>query len=229
MQTIEPTSKVGGITVRVPGAWKVFMRYGIDYCCRGGEPLQAACVERGLDVDVVLRDLHALAGEASPDDEGTRWNARPLEELVEHIVSHYHARHKEELPMLVAMADKVAWVHGAKDERLAALRDEVHGLAAELDAHMMKEEHVLFPMILAGRGAQAGAPIRVMLMEHDDAGTGLERIAELTDGFLSPVGACGTWRALFSGLRDLDEALRLHIHLENNVLFPSALGSSDLR
>lgn len=221
-------SKVGAVASRVPGAWKVFHRYGIDYCCRGAVALSEACRERGMDVGVVLRDLRKAAEDRVDVDEGTRWGGVALSALIDHIVEHYHARHREELPLLEAMADKVSRVHGGRDARLTGLRDEVFALGAELSSHMMKEERVLFPWIREGNGAMAGEPVRVMMMEHDTAGRALDRIIALTDEFTPPAGACGTWRALYSGLRDLDAGLRMHIHLENNVLFPAALQAREV-
>jgi regulator of cell morphogenesis and NO signaling len=93
----------------------------------------------------------------------------------------------------------------------------------ELESHMQKEEHVLFPLILAGRGALAAAPIRVMEREHEDHGRNLERLRELAHDFAPPLDACGTWRALYLGLEELEREIMEHIHLENHVLFPRAL------
>jgi regulator of cell morphogenesis and NO signaling len=92
-------------------------------------------------------------------------------------------------------------------------------MKAELDAHLMKEEMILFPMIRSGHPGAAG-PIRVMLAEHDSAGQALEAMQNLTGGYAVPEGACNTWRALYYELAELERDLHQHIHLENNVLFP---------
>ena len=96
-------------------------------------------------------------------------------------------------------------------------------IQAELKQHMMKEEQVLFPMIRQGQGARAGRPIAVMEHEHEAVGGGLRRMRELTDDYTVPDEACNTWRALWHGLEALEKDLHLHIHLENNILFPRAL------
>jgi regulator of cell morphogenesis and NO signaling len=87
----------------------------------------------------------------------------------------------------------------------------------------MKEEQILFPMVKRGEGAMAEGPVRVMMMEHDNAGNALKRFRELTKDYNVPEEACNTWRALWSGLEALEESLHQHIHLENNILFPRAL------
>ena len=99
-------------------------------------------------------------------------------------------------------------------------------MSVELERHMQKEEQILFPMIGDGRGALAIMPIHVMEQDHDEAGEKLARIRTLTNSFLAPDGACPTWRALYLGLAAFEEELMLHIHLENNVLFPRALHTS---
>jgi regulator of cell morphogenesis and NO signaling len=124
------------------------------------------------------------------------------------------------------MARKVLGVHGARDpERLSELVSVFAGLRGELEEHMAKEEQVLFPMIRQGQGKRADDPISVMEHEHESAGAALRRLRELTDNYEVPENACNTWRALWHGLAALEEAMHRHIHLENNILFPRALGN----
>src|SRR5690606_3669224 len=136
----------------------------------------------------------------------------------------YHRPLDEQLPRLLQQAEKVLRVHGDKrPEILEPLHEAVGLLVDELQTHMQKEERVLFPWILGGSGATAGAPVRVMVEEHDRAGELLAEIRQLTGGFVVPDGACGTWTALWQGLEQLERELHEHIHLENNILFPRAL------
>jgi len=222
--TIDQTTPVGEIAAAEPAATRSFHRFGIDFCCGGGLPLKDACEKKNVDVDAVLEDIRRETSGNAPAD--VQWNERPLVDLIAHILSTYHVPLKEELPRLSAMLDKVVRVHGHYDpERLAELQQTFKMLNDELTGHMAKEEQILFPMIMAGRGADAGAPISVMEHEHENAGAALERIRTLTDDYTPPEFACNTWRATWDGLRQLEEALHLHIHLENNILFPRAMAS----
>ncbi len=221
------TLTVGTIATEHPLATRVFARHGIDFCCGGGRPLLTVCNEKGLEIEAVLMEIEAEISGAP--GSSVRWDEEPLDALIDHILRAYHAPHKEELPRLEAMAQKVFDVHGAKDpERLQGIRDTVVALHAELLQHMMKEEQILFPMIQSGGGAMAGGPISVMEMEHDEAGAMLRRLRELTDDYTPPEGACNTWRALWAGLEDLERALHEHIHLENNILHKRALAEADV-
>jgi regulator of cell morphogenesis and NO signaling len=103
---------------------------------------------------------------------------------------------------------------------LAELLDEV---GTEVASHLAKEEQILFPLILSGRGPMAHMPVQVMIREHEDHGQNLRRIRELTSDFALPDYACATFRELYRALAQLEVELMDHIHLENNVLFPRAL------
>ena len=140
------------------------------------------------------------------------------------MLTRYHAIHRQQLPELIRLAARVEQVHGRREECPNGLTELLMEMQQELESHMQKEEQVLFPMILRGAGAMAGGPISVMRFEHDQHGEALERLAELTDDIHAPAGACNTWQALYRGLNELRVDLMQHIHLENNLLFPRALG-----
>ncbi|HSL82802.1 MAG TPA: iron-sulfur cluster repair di-iron protein [Thermoanaerobaculia bacterium] len=241
---ITPDTHVAKIATRHPGTIRVFQRHGIDFCCGGKRPLADASAEQGLDLEALRRELAAAA--AGPEADERDWDEAPLAELVDHIVTRFHDRLREELPRLAAMADRVLTVHGEKHpDVLPALARTFHGLRAELESHTMKEEQILFPWICEmERGATGGAsrgcgvaglpggagvpgasvegPIAVMEAEHDDAARALAELRRLTGGFQPPTGACTTFRGLYHGLAELEADTHRHIHLENNVLFPRA-------
>jgi len=216
--------QVGDLAAEHPLATRVFERHGIDYCCGGGTALQQACEQRGLDATAVLDEIQKeLDGAEAPEE---RWDQAPLNDVITHILAAYHVPLYEELPRLLKMAEKVLAVHREKDpERLTELVAVYRGLKAELEAHMAKEEQILFPMIQRGQGSMADGPIMVMSQEHEAAGAALRRLRDLTNDYTVPEQACNTWRALWHGLAALEESLHRHIHLENNILFPRALCS----
>lgn len=209
------------IVVKHPEAAKVFARHGLDFCCHGQRPLDEACRERGLSHDVVLREVEA----ASSATDEVRWDERPLPELVDHILERYHAPLLDDIDALIAMARKVEEVHAGKSSLPTGLGALMEGVRSAVEAHLAKEEQILFPMIKSGQGAMAAMPVKVMMQEHEDHGANLELIREKTRNLEPPEGACATWRALYDGLKRLEMDLFEHIHLENNVLFPRALVS----
>ncbi len=224
--SIDRDYQVGQIAAEEPLAMRVFARYGIDYCCGGDIPLYQACEEKGLDTDAVLGEIRTEVERSVAPEE--RWDLAPLGDLATHILAAYHQPLHEELPQLEAMARKVADVHRDKaPDMLSQLLTVFLSLKAELEAHMAKEEQILFPMIQRGQGSMAEGPISVMEREHEEVATALRRLRSLTDDYTVPAEACNTWRALWHRLAALEESLHLHIHLENNVLFPRALAMEE--
>jgi len=210
---------VADVARRGVTATRVLQRHRIDFCCGGGRPFDEACAARGVDPEIVLSEID---GETFAPDE-TDWSTAPLADLVEHIIVRFHEPLRLELPRLAELAQKVARVHAERDRRLPALRDAFLALATELLPHMDKEEQILFPWIVGGRGRSAGGPVRAMEAEHDHAGGLLRELRTLSDDYTLPEEACGSWRALWEGLETLEADLHAHIHLENNILHPRAL------
>lgn len=203
-----------------PAASRVFHQHGLDFCCKGRRSLADACRDAALDPDTVLAEIASNEQGAPP---AATWATASLPAIIEHIVGYYHARLRTELPDLVAMATKVETVHADKPtcpRGLAALLSTIH--AGVLD-HLAKEEAILFPLIVSGRGAFAASPIRVMELEHTEHGENLAGVREITNDLTPPAEACGTWRALYTRLSAFEAELMEHIHLENYILFQRAL------
>jgi regulator of cell morphogenesis and NO signaling len=203
-----------------PAAAKVLHQYRLDYCCGGEQSLRQACAAENIDAEAVLRDVEAAQAEQKDD---ARWDQRPIEELVRHILDRYHAPLRAELPRLIELAGQVERVHADKPDRPAGLADLLTDVQAAVESHLAKEEQILFPLILAGRSQNARMPIQVMIQEHEDHGHNLRRIRRLTGDLTVPEYACASWRELYRALGELEVELMDHIHLENNILFPRAL------
>jgi regulator of cell morphogenesis and NO signaling len=206
---------VGDIAARLPGATAVFRSFKLDYCCGGKETLASAVEKRGLDLGDVERSLSAL-------DERPVMTSEEPEELIEFILSRYHETHRRELRELLQLSRRVEQVHAAHPDVPKGLTEFLTALATELESHMQKEEAMLFPMIRAGHPMVAG-PVSVMEAEHEDHFAALQRLEAMTSNMEPPTDACGSWRALYAGLRKLSDDLKEHIHTENNILFPRAV------
>ena len=207
------------IAVTHPAAARVFYRHRLDFCCGGRRSLAEACQERAIDPDRVLADISA---EGTPPD-AVRWDEAPLPALVHFIVDTYHRQLRETLPVLVRMARRVEARHGDKAGCPRGLADHLDAMHASVLDHLQKEEQILFPLILAGHGRGAAAPVHVMELEHEHHRESLLALRRLTADLTPPAEACTTWRSLYVGLQALEQELMEHIHLENNVLFRRAL------
>ena len=231
---VTPDMTVAEIATALPRAIPVFQRHGIDFCCGGKRPLGAACEEKGVAADSLIAEIES--SRVGPESTEVDWATAPLPDLVAHVVDRYHADLRGELPRLDDLTTKVLGAHGeAHGDTLGPLRDTLRALRAELESHMEKEEHVLFPYVCeleqAARGLRpalslplglAEGATGMMEREHESAGAALAAMRSLTGGYRPPDGACASFRALYAGLEILEADLHRHIHLENNVMFPRA-------
>jgi regulator of cell morphogenesis and NO signaling len=228
---IDLNATVGELVARQPALSRVFEEVGVDYCCGGKKPLAEACRQKGLNPVELAARLEAAAARLG-DQEFVDAARMSLTELADHIEATHHAYLKQELPRLAHLTAKVAHVHGGKDERLRQIHRVYEEFAADLTAHMMKEEQILFPMIrrletatgpVALHCGSLANPIGQMEREHHGAGDALEQFRTLTDDYTPPEDACNTYRAMVDALERLELDMHQHVHKEDNVLFPRAM------
>lgn len=226
--TIDATTRLGDLVTAHPELARELERRGLDYCCGGCHTLDEACRALGLDAVQVAEELTQVASGAAPAD----WASMDAAELVDHIEATHHHYLWEELPRLAALVAKVELVHGDRHPELHDIAACYTEIRNDLEPHMVKEERVLFPMIRELAGAtelpafHCGSlenPISVMLREHDAVGDLLARLRELTGGYEPPEDGCASYRACFEGLEALEADTHLHVHKENNLLFPRVL------
>lgn len=158
---------------------------------------------------------------------GVDWDTAPVSDLVDHIVRRFHEQHRVQLPELIRLARKIEHVHEQNLDCPAGLADVLEGLQQALESHMLKEEQVLFPMLIQGAGSLVRGPVAVMRFEHEEQEKAIDDIRRITQNLTLPASACNTWRALYGGLRSFTEDLAQHIHLENDVLFVNASNAAE--
>ncbi|MGZ4715359.1 MAG: iron-sulfur cluster repair di-iron protein [Acidimicrobiales bacterium] len=225
---IDPSTTLADLVTQRPALARELERRSLDYCCGGQHSLAEACARRGLDVDETAAALGAVG---SPDP--APWATFGPAELVDHLEATHHAYLHEELPRLTALSEKVAQVHGGRHPELLEVLRLCRELRDDLEPHLAKEERVLFPMIRELAVADGtrpdlhcgsvANPISVMMVEHDRAGDLLAALREVTDDHTVPDDACASYTALYLGLEQLEADTHLHVHKENNLLFPAVI------
>lgn len=228
MATFTSGMILGDIVTANPSTARVLSRFGIDFCCHGQRRVADACAESDVNVDELMTALNA-------SEQGTRAGWAGLDDvaLIAHIVSTHHRYLWDEFPRLAELVDKVARVHGPNHTELARVREVFHRLRAGMEPHLRTEEMVLFPEISIHSGrparplsAEAREKLAENLEEHDRSGHMLAELRELTSGYAVPPDACASYVAMLTGLEELEKDIHLHVHKENNVLFPRVLASA---
>lgn len=230
MNILEKT-KVGKIVASNFSTSKVLTAHGIDFCCNGGVTLEEACKNKGVSVSQVLNELE----ESFKVPNSFDYEQMELGELIQTILNVHHKYVRSTVPALQAYLSKLCEVHGERHSELYEIKDLFYGAADALEAHMNKEEAILFPYVQAMIEAQTNHfplskphfdnidnPIKMMEEEHQTEGDRFRKIAQLSDNYNSPKDGCQTYWVTYALLQEFENDLHKHIHLENNILFPRA-------
>lgn len=210
----------------------VLEKYSLDFCCKGKRTLTEACTEKGLSVDNLLAELQPVM--EMPVQKQLPFTEMSAEQLVSYIVTHHHYYVKQIMPQMLLHLHKVATKHGHRFPFMVEVFNLFSSVQKEMTQHMQKEERILFPAIIKAEQAFAGnenaamacsvikGAVLVMEKEHDEAGELMAAIHQLTNGYKPPVDACNTFRLSLAELKEFEEDLHRHVHLENHILFPMA-------
>lgn len=225
---------LGEIAVKDLRKAEVFKKYGLDFCCGGKKTVQQACAEKGLDVTKVEEELRLA--DKNPMARPLPYNDWSIDFLADYIVNTHHSYVKNTLPDLRTYAAKLAQVHGSRHPELLPIQEAVEEINKEMSEHMVKEEVVLFPFIKelvsaksSGRSLQPANfgsvenPIHMMEHEHETVGGLLEQVRTMSNNYQLPDDACATYGLFYKMMEEFESDLHIHVHLENNILFPKAL------
>lgn len=231
---INEKSIIGEIVAHNYRYASLFKIFDIDYCCNGNKTIEEAAKEKNLDVSEFVEQLIFSLGISNQDE--LLFNKWPIDQLAEHIEKKHHRFVEKSISELKPYLEKICKVHGAEHPELFEINSLFNKAAAELTAHMKREELVLFPYIKkmnqsANNGekikqAHFGSienPIEMMKHDHTEEGERFRKIKTLSNGYVAPQDACNTYKVTFALLKEFEDDLHLHIHLENNILFPKAI------
>jgi regulator of cell morphogenesis and NO signaling len=233
MNTITPSMTLGEIVTRYPSLAVDLEQRQLDYCCHGSRTLAAAAAEIGADAQAIADEL----SEVGTDEQPAEWSTLGLVDLADQIVATHHRYLWRELPRIDALVEKIQVVHGKRHPELNEVQRLYRELRADFEPHLLREEQVLFPMIRhfaadsgsAADSEQMAAQIALLSTEHEAVGTLLEQLRAITSGFTPPSDGCASYFACYQALSDLETDTHLHVHKENNVLFPAAQAEHERR
>ncbi len=213
---------------------KIFESYKIDFCCNGNKNFKEIVDKKNIDSEKLVSELNSVKSQSS--NGSMDFNSLPLDLLADYVEKKHHRYVEERTPELKQYLEKLCSVHGKNHPELFKITEQFNQSAGELAMHMKKEELILFPFIrkmvvskqkkekvISPQFGTVENPIKAMMAEHDTEGERFKKIAELTDNYTTPADGCNTYRLTYSLLKEFQDDLHLHIHLENNILFPKSL------
>lgn len=218
---------------------KIFYAHDIDFCCGGNVLLSDAVREKGISLEKIIEELETQINRSSLP-QALNFDAWSLDLLIDYVVKFHHNYIRTKGPEIYYLLEKVTNAHGETDKHLYEVKDLFKASLIDLDSHLGKEENILFPLVEEMLQASAEGhklpefhcgsvqnPIRVMNQEHDDEGTRFRKISELTNAYTAPDYACNSYKLALEELKQFEENLHIHIHVENNVLFPKSIKLED--
>lgn len=224
---------IGEIVAADFRAAAVFEKHGIDFCCGGTVPFAAICTRNGLDPAAITEELEAAKNR--PSDRSQNYSSWALPFLADYIVNTHHVYLKENDDQIAAYARKIAGVHGAHHPEVIRIAEIFNRIAADMTDHLKEEEEVFFPALKRVDAARIAGntpddadreTIRASLLrlhrEHEEIGDAVHTIRDLSGGYAIPGDACNTYSVTYQKLKEFEDDLHKHVHLENNILFPKA-------
>ncbi|MFB6319471.1 iron-sulfur cluster repair di-iron protein [Saccharicrinis sp. FJH54] len=228
---ISGSTRVGDIVKQNFKTAKLFESNSIDFCCGGGISIDEACKKSNIDAGQLMEDLNDLLQQR--DADSAYINGLAPGELCDYIEKRHHSYVNDTIPFLQQKLQKLCDVHGAHHPELFTVKELFDGAAGNLSAHMKKEELILFPLIRRMADSEinlseqkyqeAVSTIETMFEEHQTEGDRFEHMSEITSGYTCPPDGCNTYRVTYQTLKEFEDDLHRHIHLENNILFRKAL------
>ncbi len=210
----------------------VFDKHGLDFSCHGDRTLADACEERQVDSGAVIDDLLDLG----PAGSGENFDQQDIDSLCDYIEKECHGYLRTEVPVLTEHLRLVCEAEGSAFAFLPRVAELFAHATQELLTHIQKEELLVFPYVRElVRSQTAGTtpaapiyqtirnPISVMEFEHEMSGEMVNTIRRLTTQYTAPEGASAALRNLYTELKEFESKLHIHVHLENNIVFPKTL------
>ena len=169
----------------------------------------------------------------TPTYDYDKWE---LDFLVDYIANTHHQYIKDHAENLNDLAIKVAEHHGDNHPELNRLSTLMYHFLQDLLDNTAREDEVLFPIIKQIVAKQKNAdteitykigsleePINLLRKDHEIAAADLSFFRTLTNDYTLQADACSSYQYLFQKIKEFETDLKMHIQLENNILFPKAI------
>src|SRR5690606_7142920 len=218
-------ASVADVALQYPQAVEVLDRYNLDYCCNGSILFTEACAQRNIVAENIWDEIVGMPAGQHQTIDFTSW---PTVQLMDFIRQHHHARIRQLIPQIQGLLETICSVHGDGNITVLAIRDDFEDLADDLTDHLQREEEEFFPTARSfaeseNRDPKTADAIQTMMDslegEHRAAGELVRSLRTMTITYTPPDYACPTFRLGYQLLREFDNDLTQHIHIENNVLF----------
>jgi len=230
----EPDSEetIGEIVARNYSKAIVFKTLGIDFSCGGNLTVAVACKQHGLAEEEVLRQLNNVIGQPdAPDMDFQSWD---IGFMCEYMVQLHHLYLKNNTPFIRELSQKLSNTYGEMHKEIVRVNEIFEHTSNLLMFNITKEEQSVFPYIIALNNAyrhgsiiKEASPVSILIYlveaEHEKVAENFRELRSLTNNYLLPPYVPHSYGILYKMLQEYEDDVYLHLHLENNILYPKAI------
>jgi regulator of cell morphogenesis and NO signaling len=225
---IEKDERVGVIVSRNAQAASIFNSYGVDFYSRGDRSLDHACIEDHVPMASIIDELFGLEDLSGGNVNFSNMN---LTELSIYILNTHHKFTEKKVIFVKHTLERLKREYPSS-YKITMIKDIFDDLSLYLTVHMNHEEFVIFPFIQKMMKTKSTKfakltglehPIAAMKDDHRREVSMIRRLAGVTDNYVAPKKSDYALQIAYGAMKELEEDLKVHMHLENNILFPKAV------
>lgn len=216
------------VTTNIESA-SIFNEYGINFYSKGNMTLEEACNDGKVPITSLVEDLSQLEAISTRPKHFAEMSTKRLSDL---ILLRHHRFAEKKLIFIKHTLAKTIHTNESEQANLQLIKNAFEKLSEYLVAHMQYQEEIVFPVITMMGGQKAISPSSFMILIKPLGSLGREIEKELENlrivvraarnGCIKPEN-----RSIYATINDatmvLENDLKVHMHLENNILFPKVL------
>lgn len=215
------------------GSDQVFSKYKIDFCCGGGDSLEKACSNSGVDFETLKLEIEEIntkiKGAVTLDD-------LDIPTLIAQAKNGYHTSISDRIFEILPFAAKVAEVHGSEHKEVIKINELIQVVDTSLKESFLISIMNLYPIIdeiVVLNNKSEEIPLELLQnfqqsiqkIENIEIkiGNDFKEISNLSSNYTTPKAACNSYKYLYESLKHLEHEVHNYMHFEKNVLIPKAL------
>ena len=227
------------LAIHIPASIEMFEKYNFNYYQNGSQKFKDACEEKGLifsEIDAELNQLQKL----SKTNTMLTLEDMSVDRLIDFINGQHHSNEAEVLDFIEESIKKLITNPNCDKALISILQkldEKFTDFKDKLTKHCEKEDKILFPYMrklcelrrdkiftnTSQKNSFVKKPIQLLEAEHVQASSVLKEIKEITQSFSSQANAPKEYQKLMEHLKEFEVEFHVHLHIENNILFPKVI------
>lgn len=233
MRKIKKGDTIGLIVSANIDAANVFNSYGINFFTRGDRTIEEACINHNVPIVSLLDDLSRFASNAS---NGPDFLNMSIRSLTHYILRRHHRFTESRLIYIKHALSGILKEYPDDADLLQPIKGVFEDLSMQLTVQMNYEEFLVYPSIEKMTRKNTSSSLQDLRRVHqhlaymkEESSRDVElfgMLAVATHNYTAKGKDETLYNITYRAIRELEDDVKIHLHLENNVLFPKVLNQS---